>query len=87
VTVEVAGIDGERAVRVRVHNTGEPIPPQALPRLTELFYSTKAKGTGLGLAIVQRLVEAHEGRLGIESSAREGTGVSVILPSSASGGE
>jgi signal transduction histidine kinase len=86
VRVEVTRID-ERAVRVQVHNAGEPIPSQALSRLTEPFYSTKAKGTGLGLAIVQGIVEAHEGGLEIASSARQGTRVSVTLPSLAERGE
>jgi len=63
-----------------VHNTGEPIPPELLPRLTEPFFSTRSGGTGLGLAIVRRLVEQQGGRLGIRSDAGQGTRVELRFP-------
>ena len=64
---------------IRVHNGGEPIPAEVLPKLTRPFYTTKSSGTGLGLPIVKRIVEAHGGELLIESS-NAGTTVSVQLP-------
>lgn len=69
-----------KRVCLRIHNGGDPIPTEVLPRLTELFYTTKSSGTGLGLAIVKRLIDAHEGELFIQSSEKEGTTVSVCLP-------
>ncbi len=69
-----------KRVCLRIHNGGDPIPPEVLPRLTELFYTTKSSGTGLGLAIVKRLIDAHGGELFIQSSEKEGTTVSVCLP-------
>jgi signal transduction histidine kinase len=69
-----------RELRLTIHNRGEPIPAQLLPRLTEPFFSTKASGTGLGLAIVRRLVEQHGGRLAIHSDAEQGTRVEIDLP-------
>lgn len=65
---------------IRVHNLGNPIPPDVLPKLTKPFYTTKASGTGLGLAIVKRIVEAHSGELEIQSSTAAGTTVTVKLP-------
>lgn len=65
---------------VRIHNGGDPIPPDILPRLTEPFCSTKPSGTGLGLAIVKRIVMAHGGELSIQSDSLAGTTVSVQLP-------
>lgn len=67
-------------VWTQVHNGGQPIPPDILPQLTQPFVSTKSSGTGLGLAIVKRIVEAHKGELSIQSSAEEGTTVTVRLP-------
>jgi PAS domain S-box-containing protein len=68
-------------VCIRIHNGGEPIPADVLPRLTKPFFTTKSSGNGLGLAIVRRIVEAHKGELEILSSAAiGGTQVTVVLP-------
>jgi two-component system phosphate regulon sensor histidine kinase PhoR len=74
------------AVEIAVADTGEGIPPQHIPRLTERFYrvdrarSRELGGTGLGLAIVKHIVQLHQGELQIESRVREGTTVRVRLP-------
>jgi signal transduction histidine kinase len=71
----------DRTVQIQIYNGGESIPPEVLSRLTKPFFTTKSTGNGLGLAIVKRIVEAHKGRLDIESSETiGGTRVSVILP-------
>jgi signal transduction histidine kinase len=67
---------------LQVHNGGEPIPPEVLPKLTQPFFTTKSTGNGLGLAITRRIVEAHQGTLSITSSANTGTIVTVQLPRS-----
>jgi two-component system, OmpR family, phosphate regulon sensor histidine kinase PhoR len=73
-----------------VADTGEGIPAAAIPRLTERFYrvdrarSRELGGTGLGLAIVKHIVQLHHGAMRIESRLREGTTVTVWLPSSQS---
>ncbi len=72
-------------VSVSVHDEGDGIAPQHLPRLTERFYradesrSREAGGTGLGLSIVKHIVERHRGRFDIASRAGNGTTASVIL--------
>jgi signal transduction histidine kinase len=53
---------------------------QVRSRALDPFFTTRPSGTGLGLAIVDRIVDAHGGRLGIESRAGEGTTVTVFLP-------
>jgi two-component system, sporulation sensor kinase A len=65
---------------LQVHNGGPPIPADVLPQLTKPFFTTKASGTGLGLAIVKRIVEAHGGKLTIESAVDVGSIVKVELP-------
>lgn len=66
--------------RCRLTNAGTPIPPEMLPRVFELFLTTKPGSTGVGLALAQRIVEEHRGTIGIESTAETGTTVAVSLP-------
>jgi two-component system, OmpR family, phosphate regulon sensor histidine kinase PhoR len=72
-------------VNVSVHDSGEGIPPEHLPRLTERFYrvdagrSREAGGTGLGLSIVKHIVERHRGQFDITSRPGEGTTASIML--------
>jgi signal transduction histidine kinase len=80
VTCELIQSTNPTQICVRIHNGGDPIPPEILPRLTEPFCSTKPSGTGLGLAIVKRIVMAHGGELSIQSDALTGTTVRVQLP-------
>jgi len=86
--VSVAVAPGpERSALVQVRDQGIGIPAQDLPHIGERFYRTdKARsrtegGTGLGLAIARALIEAHGGRLWLESKEGKGTTVSFTLPS------
>lgn len=67
-------------VQFQVSNVGDPIPPDLLPQLTQPFLTTKPSGTGLGLAITRRIIEAHGGKLEIQSNSISGTQVTAILP-------
>ncbi len=79
-----AGEDGSALVQVCDHGIG--ISAQDLPRVGRRFYrADKARsraegGSGLGLAIAQALVEAHGGRLWVESPESVGTTASFTLP-------
>jgi PAS domain S-box-containing protein len=72
---------------ITIHNGGEPIAADILPKLTQPFVTTKATGNGLGLAITKRIVEAHAGELTITSSSEAGTVVTVTLPTGAADGK
>jgi signal transduction histidine kinase len=66
--------------RCRLMNGGPPIPPDVLPRVFEIFFSTKAGGTGIGLPLCQRIMEDHHGTISLESAPDVGTAVTIILP-------
>ncbi len=76
---------GER-IAFQIQDTGQGIPSNELPRLTERFYrvdrarSREEGGTGLGLSIVKHLVHLLGGTLNIESEVGKGTMVEVVLP-------
>jgi two-component system phosphate regulon sensor histidine kinase PhoR len=69
-----------------VEDSGEGIPAEHLPRLTERFYrvdvarSRRRGGTGLGLAIVKHVLQNHDGRLEIESEVGKGSTFRCIFP-------
>jgi signal transduction histidine kinase len=67
-------------IEAEVRDTGAGIPPEALPRIFEPFYSTKEKGTGLGLAYAQQVIQEHGGTIRCASAPGEGTIFTVRLP-------
>jgi signal transduction histidine kinase len=85
--IVVSAARGHGEVEVRVHDTGAGIPPEHLPHVFERFYRadrSRARatgGAGIGLAIVKELVQAHGGRVGIDSAPGRGTTVTFTLPS------
>lgn len=72
----------EDRVECRIRDTGPGIPEEVRENLFEPFYTTKGEGegTGLGLAIVKQILEAHHGRIEVESTVGEGTEFVIILP-------
>ena len=66
--------------RCRLHNGGPAIPADVLPRVFEIFFSTKPGGTGMGLALCQRIIEEHHGTISIESAPELGTAATIVLP-------
>lgn len=75
-------IHGLPHVQIDVADTGVGIPPENIDQIFDAFYTTKdvGKGTGLGLAIAKEIIEAHGGRVWVESVVGEGTVFHVCLP-------
>lgn len=72
---------------LEVSDTGVGIPPELLGHLFEPFYTTKDAGTGLGLSVCRRIVEAHGGRLSVESKPGRGSTFRIHLPVAAATGQ
>ncbi|MEJ2038288.1 MAG: ATP-binding protein, partial [Desulfosarcinaceae bacterium] len=72
--------DSDRQVRIDISDTGQGIPPDQITKIFDPYFTTKNKGTGLGLAIVHKIVEAHQGRIEVQSTPGQGTTVTLQLP-------
>jgi len=79
------GITPGRYVRIELADTGCGIPPEALDRIFEPFYTTKelGKGTGLGLSTALGIVRSHGGTITVASEVGQGTTFVLHLPSPA----
>lgn len=80
--IEVRCASTESAVHIEVHDSGPGIPPEVLPRIFELHFTTRREegGTGLGLAMVREGLERDGGRIGVESTLGRGTCFRITLP-------
>ncbi|MEM3697026.1 MAG: PAS domain S-box protein [Candidatus Bathyarchaeia archaeon] len=67
-------------VEIAFTDTGTGIPNDVLEKIWTPFFTTKSRGMGLGLPICKRLVEAHGGKISVESTVGKGTTVTVIVP-------
>jgi PAS domain S-box-containing protein len=84
VDVGDSGTDPQ-GVALSVQDNGEGISPEALPRIFEAFFTTRATiGTGIGLYITKQLIEGHGGHISVESNKdaqHHGTKIHIFLPS------
>ena len=76
---------------VEVIDEGEGIPPELLPRIFELYFTTKPKGSGIGLAMTYRILQLHGGAMEVRSNAEanspeRGTVFTFRLPIAAGAG-
>ncbi len=76
----------EKVLRISVTDTGRGIAPESLQHVFERFYQGAvrarggAAGTGIGLSLVKKVVEAHGGRIWVESELGQGTTMTFVLP-------
>jgi two-component system sensor kinase FixL len=72
-------------VEFRVSDNGEGIPQERLEQIFDAYFSTRAGGMGMGLAISRSIVEAHQGRIAVESMPGVGTTFRFTLPVAVAG--
>ncbi len=82
--ITVSAKKRQNHVIIEVADTGSGIAPEDIPRIFERFYkadrSRSGKGTGLGLAIAKHIVEAHGGKIWVESEESKGSTFYFTLP-------
>jgi len=76
-----------KTVELMIRDNGCGIPQEKLPKIFDSFYSTKdgpdasgKGGTGLGLSMVRDVIEAHQGRIQVNSTVGKGTAFTIKLP-------
>ena len=85
-TITVSAKQKEDYIEIHVSDTGIGIAPEDLSKIFDEFYrspnakSYQIEGTGLGLAIVKEIVEAHHGRIMVQSELGKGSTFTVVLP-------
>jgi len=70
---------------ISIHNEGNPIPEDKLPRIWDKFYrvpyaENTSEGSGLGLGIVQQIIHKYQGDITVTSTEEKGTTFTVYLP-------
>jgi two-component system sensor histidine kinase HydH len=77
-TIEL--VPGADNVTVIISDNGAGIKKLDLLRIYDPYFTSKPAGTGLGLAVVQKIMEAHGGKIDVESEAGQGTKVFLFFP-------
>lgn len=78
----------EKWITLWIRDEGVGIPPESLDKIFDMFYrvdntsTRRTTGTGLGLALVKEIVNAHGGRVWVESVIGHGSTFYIALPSS-----
>ena len=65
---------------ITVRDYGEGISPDVLPRIFDLYFTTKKEGSGIGLAMTYRIIQFQNGKIDVESKPGSGTRFDLCLP-------
>ena len=85
--LKIAHDPATNSVDLTIRDSGSGIPREQLPKIFDRFFSTKdgpdesgKGGTGVGLATCKDIVDAHQGRIRVESTVGKGTAFTICLP-------
>ncbi|MEE4166482.1 MAG: ATP-binding protein [Desulfocapsaceae bacterium] len=70
----------KKMVTVEISDNGHGIEKEALDKIFEPFFSTKAKGTGLGLSVSYGIIHKHQGHIHVDSELGSGTKFLIEIP-------
>ena len=79
-TLRIALREESRHAVLTISDTGEGIASEVLPRIFDLYFTTKKEGSGIGLSMCYRIVQLHSGVIEVESEPGHGTMFSLRIP-------
>ncbi len=82
-TIQASRLEGDEGVELHFIDTGMGMSPEVQQRIFEPFFTTRTGGCGLGLPTLKKIIEAHGGRIQVQSEPGRGTKFSIRLPLSA----
>lgn len=79
-TIAVTARKAGESLEISIHDAGCGMTHETIDRIFEPLFTTKTKGLGLGLAIVKEIIDAHFGKIVVESEKNKGTLFRLTLP-------
>ena len=76
----VRGADDPRVLELEVADTGPGVQDDQKALIFQPFFSRRVRGMGLGLSIVKHIIEAHGGRIVVQSEVAKGSRFTIELP-------
>ena len=76
----IASRPEEGRIGLDIEDTGVGIAPEELPKIFDLYYTTKSRGSGIGLSMVYRIIQLHGGEVTVSSTPGQGTRFTITLP-------
>ncbi|MDY6863104.1 MAG: response regulator [Thermodesulfobacteriota bacterium] len=77
---DVLPLQEGKYIKITIRDQGSGIPKEHLPKIFDLYFTTKQQGSGLGLATVYSIIKNHNGYITVESELGVGTTFYIYLP-------
>lgn len=79
-SLDISSMHSDETVKFSFVDTGSGMPEEVVQKIFTPLFTTKAQGMGFGLSICKRIVEAHHGKIEVESALNKGTKFTITLP-------
>ena len=76
----ISARERDKFLEVEISDTGCGIPKEAIGKIFDPLFTTRAKGIGLGLAVCKAIIDRHQGHIEVESEVGKGASFTIRLP-------
>lgn len=78
--IEIRTSEINDRAKIIVADNGPGIPDEILPKIFNLYFTTKAGGSGIGLSVIQKIIESHNGSISVRNKKESGAEFNIVLP-------